>query len=141
MVIHELAEIMVPIGVCVALPVLIVWLVMRAATNADNKRAEVLLAAIKSNASIDADKLAEAMAKPRKTPREILNKRLLRGVMFSLMGIVLGIIDMTALVTNGSNETFVAVIAGLLLSVGISYLVVYFATRRSVEEAEKNARK
>ena len=61
-VIDELTGILVPIFICVVLPVTCVWLVVRKFINADNRRSEVIIEAIKANSGIDADKLAEAMA-------------------------------------------------------------------------------
>ncbi len=37
---------LIPIGVCVVLPIMIVWIVFKAKTNNDNKRADVLIKAI-----------------------------------------------------------------------------------------------
>ena len=83
----DLVPILVPLGVCVALPVLIVWIVFRTIKNNDDKRAEVLIKAIEANNGIDADKLAEALTKPRKSPRQLLTLRLLRGCIFTFIGI------------------------------------------------------
>ena len=58
-----MTAILVPIFVCVVLPVAIVAIVFAAAMNNDNKRAKVLIKAIESNCGIDADKLAEALQK------------------------------------------------------------------------------
>ncbi len=55
-----------------------------------------LIKAIESNCDIDADKLAEALQKPKKTALEILNLRLLRGCIFSLVGIAVCIIGIIA---------------------------------------------
>ncbi|MDE6125883.1 MAG: hypothetical protein K2G30_02905, partial [Muribaculaceae bacterium] len=74
------------------------FIVFRAAMNSDNKRAEILIKAIETNNGIDADRLAQALEKPRKTPREILNLRLLRGCIFSLIGlffIVIGLVSLS----------------------------------------------
>ena len=54
-------QILVPIFVCVVLPVAIVAIVFAAAINNDNKRSKVLIKAIESNCGINADKLAEAL--------------------------------------------------------------------------------
>ncbi len=82
-----MAQILVPIFVCVVLPVAIIAIIFGASINSDNKRSKVLIKAIESNCDIDADKLAEALQKPKKTALEILNLRLLRGCIFSLVGI------------------------------------------------------
>ena len=49
----EIVAITVPLGICVALPVLIVWLVVRARQNETNRRAEILLKAIYVGAERD----------------------------------------------------------------------------------------
>ncbi|MDE6100355.1 MAG: hypothetical protein K2G01_04865, partial [Paramuribaculum sp.] len=69
---------LVPIFVGVVLPIAIVAITAASKINNDNKRSKVLIKAIESNCGIDADKLAEALQKPKKTAREILNLRLLR---------------------------------------------------------------
>lgn len=136
-----LQQILVPIFVCVVLPVLIVLIVFRAAMNSDNKRAEILIKAIEHNGDIDADRLAKALEKPRKTPREILNLRLLRGCVFSLIGLFFIVIG---LVSFGQGTEFAAdqvtvplLFGGALLAVGISYLIVFFVTRGQVAGPEK----
>ena len=48
-------DILMPLGVCVVLPVMIVWLVMRTRQNETNKKTEIMLKAIEAGATIDAD--------------------------------------------------------------------------------------
>lgn len=131
-----MVKILVPIFICVVLPVAIVAIVYAAAMNNDNKRAKVLIKAIESNCGIDADKLAEALQKPKKTAREILNLRLLRGCMFSFIGLALCIIGIIPLCmgTNFSDDqvTVPLVFGGASLAIGLSYLVVYFVSRKQI---------
>ena len=58
-----MTNVLVPIAICCILPICVVWIIFHAATNGDNKRAEVLIKAIESNNGIDADRLADALAK------------------------------------------------------------------------------
>lgn len=134
-------DILVPIFVCVVLPVAIVLIVFLASMNSDNKRAKVLIKAIESNNGIDADRLAEAFKKPVKTAREILNLRLLRGCIFTFIGLALaifGIIDSDS--SNTIEDNMGLMLGGISLAIGISYLVVFFVTRRNVndEATDKN---
>lgn len=129
----------IPIFICVVLPALIVWIVFRASMNNYNKRAEVLIKAIESNNGIDADRLADALAKPRKTAREILNLRLLRGCLFSFIG--LGFFA-TALFANSEglhpdNITIPMLAGSVSLAIGVSYLIVYFVTRKQADASSK----
>lgn len=125
-----MAQILVPIFVCVVLPVAIIAIIFGASINSDNKRSQVLIKAIGSNCDIDADKLAEALQKPKKTAREILNLRLLRGCIFSLVGIAVCIIGIIA----ADTVTVPLIFGGTSLAIGLSYLVVYFVTRKQINE-------
>lgn len=129
----EYVEILIPLGVCVALPVLIVWLVYRHKTNKDNKRAEVLIEVIKANDGIDADKLAEAFGDKRKTLKDRLATYLLRGCIFSLTGVAVGIALACMGFAGGmlTNEMeFYIIATGVLLAVGAGYLITYFVIRK-----------
>ena len=125
-----MAQILVPIFVCVVLPVAIIAIIFGDSINSDNKRSQVLIKAIESNCDIDADKLAEALQKPKKTAREILNLRLLRGCIFSLVGIAVCIIGIIA----ADTVTVPLIFGGTSLAIGLSYLVVYFVTRKQINE-------
>ncbi len=131
----ELVAIIVPIGICVVLPVLIVWIMYRHATNKDNKNAEIIIKAIENNSAIDADSLVEALGKKQKTPLEVLQLRLLRGCIFTFIGIAAGIysaIDASTTAYFDINDQPSFIVAGLGLAIGIAYLVVYFITRKNV---------
>ncbi len=133
-----MAQILVPIFVCVVLPVAIIAIIFGASINSDNKRSKVLIKAIESNCDIDADKLAEALQKPKKTAREILNLRLLRGCIFSLVGIAVCIIGIIAYSMGtefpADAVTVPLIFGGISLAIGLSYLVVYFVTRKQINE-------
>lgn len=136
-------DILVPIFICVVLPVAIVLIISLSSMHTENKRTQVLLKAIEADNSIDADKLAQALAKPKKTPRELLNLRLMRGCFFSLAGIGLCVVGLLAKINGeafGSDPVSIPLMfGGLGLAMGISYLIVYFATRKQVngENADK----
>lgn len=131
-------DILVPIFVCVVLPVAIVLIVFLASMNSDNKRAKVLIKAIESNNGIDADRLAEAFKKPVKTARQILNLRLLRGCIFTFIGIALCLVGIVSLCMGtefaADPVTVPLVFGGASLAVGLSYLVVYFVTRKQIKD-------
>lgn len=133
-----MVDILVPIFVCVVLPVAIVGIYYWSQINAENKRAEILMKAIEANCGPDADKLAEALQKPRKTAREILNLRLLRGCMFTFVGLglcVVGIVSACMGTEFASDPVTVPLVfGGASLAIGLSYLVVYFVTRKQVKD-------
>lgn len=125
-------DILVPIFICCVMPVSIVLIVYWRIINAENKRAQVLLEAIKANNGIDADKLAAAMQQQQKTPLQVLQGRLLKGCIFSLIGLVLIAFAFYLGFADEAAEGVPGVFGGISLAVGISYLVVYFVTRKSV---------
>lgn len=133
-------QILVPIFVCVVLPVSIVAIVFASKMNSDNKRAKVVIKAIESNLGIDADKLAEALQKPKKSERDILNLRLLRGCIFSFIGLMLCIIGISSLCTgedfSSDSVTVPLIFGGASLAIGLSYLIVYFVTRRQIDSVD-----
>lgn len=131
---------LVPIFICVVLPVAIVLIIALAGMNSDNKRAKVLIKAIEANNDIDAERLAEAFGKRKKTAREILNLRLLRGCIFGLVGLALIIVGFvnfaTGAVFRADPVTVPMIIGGASLAIGASYLIVYFATRKQLPDSD-----
>ncbi len=129
---------LIPIGVCVVLPIMIVWIVFKAKTNNDNKRADVLIKASENNANIDAEKLAEALGKQQISAKELLNRRLLRGCMFTILGVAFSIIALTFSAAPEDMQFISYILAALSFAVGIAYLIVYFVTRNTTAETEEN---
>lgn len=131
-------EVLVPIFICVVLPVAIVAIIYWGRVNNDNKRTQVLIKAIEANNDIDADKLAEALAKPRKTAKEILNGRLLKGCIFTFIGVCCEIFALVEYFSQNADTSFLdsieafGVIGGISLAIGISFLIVYFVTRKQI---------
>lgn len=132
----HIAEIVVPIFICVILPVSIVWIICRMLTNKDNKNAEIIIKAIESDSAIASDKLVSSLENIEKSPIKLLQLRLLRGCMFSFTGIAAAII--TGVVIADSPESkfyyFTMIVSGVCLAIGIAYLVVYFVTRKSIAD-------
>lgn len=127
-------EILIPICICVVLPIAIVLIVFLTKINSDNKRAQVLIKAIESNNSIDTDRLAEAMQSQKKSALETLNLRLLRGCIFTFLGIALWIINIVSPCVADRLEMPLNLLGAASIAIGISYLVTYFVTRQQVKE-------
>jgi hypothetical protein len=137
-----LVKTLVPIFICVVLPVAIVLITSRAKMNGENKRAQIIIKAIEANKDVDTDKLIESLKKPQKTAREILNLRLLRGCIFSLIGIALAFAGFVNSITgsdfNADAVTVPFIFGGISLAIGISYLIVWEVTRKQIDSsAEK----
>ena len=138
-----LVDILIPLGVCVVLPVLVVWLVMRKKTNETNRRTEIMLAAIEKGSDVNAEKLLDLFdktGKPTKTTRTALKEKLMKNLTaFILMGVGLAFCTWAAITgyLGGSNPeeisvyTFVGIVC---LLVGAAFLISYFISRKFLAE-------
>lgn len=131
-------DILVPIFCGAILPMVIVFIVSMRNKNSDNKRAEIMIKAIESGEEIDMDKLAEALGKPKRTPLEVLNGRLLRGCMFSLVGAALVILYFIWPEADSESRISVLFLGAISAAVGIAYLIVYFVTRGQISDEKKS---
>ena len=138
-------ETIVPIGICVILPIIIVWLNMRRKTNETNKRTEVLLAAIEKNPDLDMDMedFIRKMNPKTKTTKERLMSRLLWGLVFIAIG---ASTLLSALYQDyQGNLVYFPIYSGggCLLLIGISFVAVFFISKRmlakEIEAEEKKA--
>lgn len=140
---EDIVALLIPIFICVVLPVSIVLIIALSDTAKEKQKAQIIIKAIEANNNIDADKLAESMRKPQKTARQILNGRLLRGCIFTLVGVAVCIVGIVNLLTGSEFSsdpvTVPLIFGGASVAVGASFLIVYFVTRKQVdaEEAKK----
>lgn len=137
---HALIEILVPIGICVILPLGIFWLYYRAQMNKENKRTEIIMKALESNSNLDTDSLVKILENTSQTPQGIRYARLQRGCQYTLLGIALCVVF---LISNGmeidSDGAFLMIFAGAAsIAVGISYLIVYFVSGKSSTDNTSN---
>ncbi|MBD5220713.1 MAG: hypothetical protein HDS72_10875 [Bacteroidales bacterium] len=132
---------LVPIAVCVVLPVTVVWLTTRMKMNNDKLRSEVLIKAIETNKDIDADKLAEALARPAKTERDVLFSRLKRGVLFSVLAVLCTILAIMVYLTDfeSNAQNVLALVAAGSYAIGIGNLVVYFVSKPHILSEENKS--
>ncbi len=132
---------LVPIFICVVLPVSIVLITAIKKILVARTQSDVLIKAIEANPGIEPDSLAEALKKPKKTAREILNTRLLIGCICTLVGVVLlviaALVPVLTVCTDSESWMTPLVFGGIALAIGISYLIVYFVTRRQVVASEE----
>ena len=108
------------IGICVVLPIVVVWLNTRKAQNETNKRTEVLLKAIESGANIDTE-LFRNQFTPAKTIKEKLLDRLTAACIVSAVGLAI-CIALLILAYNGGLASdlanFILISGGIILAVG-----------------------
>ena len=137
-------EVLIPLGVCVVLPVLVVWLIARMRQNETNRKAEIMLKAIEKGAAIDTD-LFKAQGESR-TIKERLLRRLTAACVCSLLGVaflVLGLCFYTNPNADFDSDfsNSMLVMGVILLAVGIALFIAYFTGRKmmakEIEAEEK----
>ena len=144
-------EILIPIGICVVLPVMIVWLINRTRQNETNRKTEIMLKAIESGATIDADffKAQQEQKGPRttRTIKERLLRRLTGGCVFTLMGVafaVIGLVNRSMMTDiHMSNDAFTmpCILGGIFFSIGVALLIVFFVGKKMLaKEMEAEAK-
>ena len=129
-----MTEILVPIAICVILPVLVVWLVMRARQNETNKKTEIMLKSIESGATIDTDffKATAKQQKPKSIKEKLLG-RLTGALVTGLLGVAFLIVGFVLCNKPGMDEDALLLLflfGGILLAIGAALLAVYFVGKR-----------
>lgn len=134
-----LVELLVPLGVCVALPCIIVWLTLRKKTNDTNQRTQIILAAIEKQSDIDVEEFFKKM-QPKKTSLKIrmLNK-LLWGSICTLIGVGLSVMSFYLMCQK--DDFIVLLIPSLIcLAIGVGFLINYFVGKKMLsKEFEEEA--
>ena len=127
---ETLEDILVSLGVVVALPVLIVSIIFRSVMAADRNRKEIILAALEKNPNLNVEDLVKRMNKSEKLIKEKLLAKLQRGCLCCLMGVAFVLLYFFPSVQN----EFLIIAGAALIAVGIAFLVSYFVGRRMLEK-------
>jgi len=126
-------EILIPICICVVLPIMVVWLRTRAQQNEINRKTEIMLKAIESGVSIDPELFkVQSQPKKAKTMKEKLLGRLTGACINTLLGIA-GLIGGGLLWSSASENDgsiFLLGVGAILLAIGIALFIVYFVGKR-----------
>lgn len=129
-------DILVPIFICVVLPVTIVWLVMRAKQNDTNRKAEIMLKAIEAGVPVDLEQMNAGKKKNNQSVKQELLDKLTGACVTTLMGtafLVLGILRVTIPGFGGTRfflDHFLLPAGGVMLAVGIALFISYFVGKK-----------
>lgn len=127
---ETLEDILVSLGVVVALPVLIVSIIFRSVMAADRNRKEIILAALEKNPNLNVEDLVKRMKKSEKLIKEKLLAKLQRGCLCCLMGVAFVLLYFFPSVQN----EFLIIAGTALIAIGIAFLVGYFVGRRMLAQ-------
>lgn len=127
-----MAKEFVAFGICVILPIVVVWLSLRSRNKRIELRSQILMEAIRRGDNIDTERLINDFEKSKKPylPHERQQRRLLRGVACTFAGLGLGAYSF--FVEYNIDELVIMSIA--LLAVGIGFMTVYFTGRKYADK-------
>ena len=134
-------EIWIPLGVCVILPIVIVWIVSRVRQNEVNRKAEIMLKALEAGVEINPDLFNDNKKKIDhriKVKSDLLDK-LSGACITSLMGVAFLVIRFLGF--EPSWAIYLPLAGVVLLAVGIGLFISYFVGKRflakEIEAEEK----
>lgn len=139
---EDLTELLVPIGVCVALPISIVYLILKRKIISENNKKEIILAALEKNADVNIEELVKKTSAPDKLLKEKLLKKLQWGLMTVVLGI--GLLIYAILVRPDVDLRLYVIGSVALLAIGVSLLFTYLFGKKmlakEMEAEEQNLR-
>lgn len=142
-----LEDVLVPVAICVILPISIVAIVVGKKRHEMNKRTEILLAAIEKNAELDVDEYLRKMSPNKKTIKERLITKLLWGSVLSALGVAVLVYSLWmdilgGMMTRSLQGQYMS--GATLLLVGLAIILVFFISKKmlanemKVEAEQKN---
>lgn len=133
---------MLPVAICVILPVLIVYIVGRVRKNETDRKAEIMLKAIENGATVDPNFFSPA--KKQKTIKQELLEKLNGALITGLMGLAFLLLYFLG-ATDSSFGRFLPFAGAMMLAVGIGLFVSYYVGKKMLageieaEEEKKQA--
>lgn len=131
-----IAMILVFGGVCIALPLMAVWLTNKRKNHEIDKKTEILMTMLEKNPNLDPaevlDKLDMSSEDGKKSLKERVLEKLLAGCICTLTGIVLFFTHLFGFVFLG-DKTNGVVLGGVLTAIGIALIIYYFVSKKMLQ--------
>lgn len=135
-VLDNLIEVLVPIAIVVVMPVLVVWLVMRARQHEVDKKTEVLLKAVEKGVQIDPAFFRNSGQKNKSVKGRLMGY-LITAMITGIIGLITSVAQIVfysilGLWDRGDGAILMFVIlSGILLAVGIAFFIVYSVGKKT----------
>jgi uncharacterized membrane protein len=126
-----------PVFICVVLPVMVVLIVGLVRKNETNRKAEVMLKAIENGASIDPEFFkSTTKQKKQRTIKERLLDRLTGACVTGLIGVAMLAYGIWKGDLNGwdNGDKMLILISGVLIAVGIANLVLFITGKNMLSK-------
>lgn len=117
----EITELLTALGVCVVLPVLIVWMVLRARKHQIDRKTEIVMKAIEAGVPVD-ENFFKSPKKVKSTKKELI-ERLTGACVTSFLGIAF-------LTLSFFCDAELEIPGGVLLAIGIALFIAFFIGRK-----------
>lgn len=144
----DIGTVITALGICVALPLICVWLIVYMKNHETNKRTEVLLAAIEKNANINVDELFKKQNSQQNSIKERVVKKLTNGLYILAVGLgCLCIAIWMSFNDFGTRQIYGILFIGIIpLFMGISSIISYLICKKELageieQEEEDNKRR
>ena len=132
---------LIPICICVVLPVMVVWLVTRARIKKNEQKMAVLVKAIENGVEIDPELLVSETESSRNTKMKLI-KKLTTGIVCSMIGISLLVCPSLDAFEGVAGLEMLYIIGGVMVAIGVAYMVAFFVGRKYLApEIEAEERK
>ena len=132
---------LIPICICVVLPVMVVWLVTRARIKKNEQKMAVLVKAIENGVEIDPELLVSETESSRNTKMKLI-KKLTTGIVCSIIGIALLVCLSLDAFEGVAGLEMLYIIGGVMVAIGVAYMVAFFVGRKYLApEIEAEERK
>jgi len=137
----EIVALLIPICICVVLPVMVVWLVTRARIKKNEQKMAVLMKAIENGVDIDPELLISETESSRNTKMRLI-KKLTTGIVCSMIGVVLLVCPSIDAFEGVAGLEMLYIIGGVMVAIGVAYMVAFFVGRKYLApEIEAEERK
>ena len=137
----EIDFVLIPICICVVLPVMVVWLVTRARIKKNEQKMAVLMKAIENGVDIDPELLISETESSRNTKMRLI-KKLTTGIVCSMIGVVLIVCPSIDAFEGVAGLEMLYIIGGVMVAMGVAYMVAFFVGRKYLApEIEAEERK
>ena len=134
-------ETLISLGICVVLPIVLVWIVLNYKITKDKGRKDIILAVLEKNGNVDVQELMRSMNRTGRLLKEKLLRKFQVGLVMSFVGLLLMAVAACMAVMHGGLEkaesTFL-VMGGLFFVVGAATLISYRVGKQMLEQ-EMNA--
>lgn len=122
---------LIPIGICVILPIFIVWLNLRAKMNETNRKAEVMLKAIEAGKDLDANYF-KPEEKAKTVKGQLLGKLTGACITFFIGLTVLTLVLCLSARGNIDADSVMgfSILGGILIAIGAALFISFFVGRK-----------